>query len=134
MEIGDIFVLNKSDREGADRFEQQLRAILELVPGRDGWTPPIVRTIATEDKGVDELAREVERFRAHAESAPNRRARQIAYWKEWLLRLLQARLIERVASAQMNAAEFEAVAKEVAARERDPYTAVSEILSRAGFG
>jgi LAO/AO transport system kinase len=44
MEIGDIFVLNKSDREGADRFEQQLRAILQLVPERNGWKPPVVRT------------------------------------------------------------------------------------------
>ena len=47
MEIGDIFVLNKCDREGADRFEQQLKGILQLVPEREGWKPPVVRTIAT---------------------------------------------------------------------------------------
>src|SRR6202034_584323 len=52
MEIGDIFVVNKSDRDGAGRFEQQLSAILEMVPDRDGWRPPIVRTVATEDRGV----------------------------------------------------------------------------------
>src|SRR6202162_3470432 len=51
MEIGDIFVQNKSDRDGAGRFEQQLRAILQIVPERDGWKPPGVRTIATENKG-----------------------------------------------------------------------------------
>ena len=55
MEIGDIFVLNKFDREGAQRFEQQLTATLQIVPERDGWKPPIVRTVATEGKGIDDL-------------------------------------------------------------------------------
>ncbi len=133
MEIADIFVLNKSGREGADRFEQQLRAVLELVPDHDGWRPPIVRTVATENKGVDDLARQIALFREHFTNAPNRRAREMAYWKEWLLRLLQARLLERVGASRMTEAEFEALAAEVAARRRDPYTAVNEILARAGL-
>lgn len=133
MEIGDIFVLNKSDRDGADRFEQQLRAILELVPDRDGWKPPVVRTVATDGTGVDDLAGEIGRFREHRESAPNRRARDVAYWKDWLLRLLQTRLIERVAASCVSEREFEELALEVAIRKRDPYTAVNEILGRAGI-
>ena len=64
MEIGDIFVLNKSDREGAQRFEQQLTAMLQLAPERDGWKPPIVRTVATEGKGIEDLAQQIARFRA----------------------------------------------------------------------
>jgi len=56
MEIGDIFVLNKSDREGADRLEQQLNAMLSLVTPREGWHPPVVRTVASENKGIDGLA------------------------------------------------------------------------------
>src|SRR5271157_809742 len=51
MEIGDIFVLNKADREGADRLEEQLHAMLSLVMPRDGWHPPVIRTIATENRG-----------------------------------------------------------------------------------
>ncbi|MGA3293103.1 MAG: methylmalonyl Co-A mutase-associated GTPase MeaB [Candidatus Acidiferrales bacterium] len=133
MEIGDIFVLNKSDREGADRFEQQLRAVLDLVPDRDGWKPPIVRTVATENKGVDDLARQIGFFREHFANAPNRRAREMAYWKEWLLRLLQARLLERVGAGRMTEAEFDALASAVAARTKDPYAAVNEILARSGL-
>src|ERR1700691_2355182 len=53
MEIGDIFVLNKSDREGADRLEQELHAMLSLVMPRDGWHPPVGRKVATENHGVD---------------------------------------------------------------------------------
>ena len=133
MEIGDIFVLNKCDREGADRFEQQLRAILDIVPGRAGWKPPIVRTVATEDKGVDELARQIALYREHFEKAHDRPARELAYWKEWLLRLLERRLVERVLDKRISDAQFEELAAQVAARKKDPYAAVNEILSRAGI-
>jgi LAO/AO transport system kinase len=133
MEIGDIFVLNKADREGADRFEQQLLAMLQMVPEREGWRPPVVRTVATESKGVAELAREIARFREHFANAQDRRARELAYWKEWLVRLLQTRLLERVVGNPMSEAQFERVAAEVAARKKDPYTAVKEILSQAGL-
>ena len=133
MEIGDIFVLNKSDREGADRFEQQLRAILDIVPGRAGWKPPIVRTVATENTGVDELARQIALYRDHFEKAHDRPARELAYWKEWLLRLLERRLVERVLDKRISDTEFEALAAQVAARKKDPYAAVKEILSRAGI-
>lgn len=133
MEIGDIFVLNKCDREGADRFEQQLKAILQLVPERDGWKPPVVRTVATENKGIAELAGEISRFRAHFEQLHDRRSREIAHWKDWLLRLTQTRLLDRVVGAHFTEAQFNALAREVAARRLDPYAAVAEILSRAGL-
>src|SRR3989442_7685317 len=60
MEVADIFVLNKAEREGADRLEQQLHAMLELAhnlkDGGRGWKPPVIRTTATEGKGIGELA------------------------------------------------------------------------------
>src|SRR5712691_5156533 len=65
MEIADIFVLNKSDHEGVDRLESQLEAMLELAPDRDGWKPKIVRTIATENQGVDELAAAIAEYREY---------------------------------------------------------------------
>jgi LAO/AO transport system kinase len=134
MEIGDIFVLNKSDREGADRFEQQLKGILQLVPERDGWKPPVVRTIATENKGVAELGRQIELFRKHFEQAHERQAREIAHWKEWILQLLETRLMERVAGKYLGEKELDAIAAAVAERKTDPYGAVNEILARAGLG
>jgi len=133
MEIGDIFVLNKSDREGADRFEQQLRAILQLAPAREGWRPPVVRTTATENRGVDELVRQVSFFREHFDEGTERRAQELAYWKEWLLRLLRTRLMDRVVGGCMSEAQFEKLAAEVAARKKDPYAAVNEILALAGL-
>src|ERR1700756_1218446 len=67
MEIADIFVLNKSDREGADRCEQELDARLSLVMPRDGWHPPVVRTVASQNQGIDTLAATIAKFRAHFE-------------------------------------------------------------------
>src|SRR5437660_12737548 len=77
MEIGDIVVLNKSDREGADRLEQQLNAMLSLVMPREGWHPPVVRTVASENKGVDVLAAKIAEFRKHFESSGERQRKHI---------------------------------------------------------
>ena len=134
MEIGDIFVLNKCDREGADRFEQQLKGILQLVPEREGWKPPVVRTIANDNKGIDLLAAEIEQFRKHFENAHERQAREVGHWKEWILQLLEARLMERVVGEQLGEKELNRVAELVAARKMDPYGAVNDILAKAGLG
>ena len=134
MEIADIFVLNKADREGADRFEQQLRAILQLVPERNGWKPPIVLTVATENKGIDELSRQIERFREHFHGKQGRRAKEIALWRERLLNLLRERLVRRVVDKLATDGTLESLAAEVAERKRDPYSVVNEMLERAGLG
>jgi len=81
MEIADIFVVNKSDREGADRLEQQLQAMLELAPDRSGWKPRVVRTVATEDRGVAELVESIAKFREHFESSPTRPAKKAGSWR-----------------------------------------------------
>jgi len=131
MEIADIFVINKSDREGAEAFEAQLTAILQIVPERDGWKPPVVRTIATLDQGVAGLARQIALFREHVAQSHNRQARELAYWKEWLSRLIETRLVDRVLGDPAGSAAFEKLATEVAARKKDPYSAVQEMLSRS---
>src|SRR6201998_2874282 len=95
MEIGDIFVLNKADREGADRLEQQLLAMLSLVMPRDGWHPPVVRTVASESKGIEELSETVAKFRKHFESSGQRQRKHIEHWKSRLIGLLESRLLER---------------------------------------
>ncbi len=134
MEIADIFVLNKADREGAERFEQQLRAILQIVPERDGWKPPIVLAVATENKGIDELARQIERYREHFKGQDSCRAKETALWKERLVNLLRERLVYRVADELARDGTLERLAGEIADRRRDPYSAVSDILQKAGLG
>ncbi|MBI3405976.1 MAG: methylmalonyl Co-A mutase-associated GTPase MeaB [Acidobacteria bacterium] len=133
MEIGDIFVLNKADREGADRFEQQLIAMQSLAPERDGWHPPVVRTVATENKGIAQVAEKIAEFRRHFEATGARSANHAGRWRKRLIELLQARLLERVigtTEGERNLAELSAL---VSDRKMDPYSAVNEILKRAGM-
>src|SRR5579864_1009521 len=133
MEIGDIFVLNKADREGADRLEQQLLAMLSLVMPRDGWHPPVLRTVATENKGIEELAATVEKFRAHFESSGQRRQKHVELWQNRLIEMLESRLLEKVLGGRDGEARLRALAVEVAERKKDPFTAVSEILRQSGL-
>jgi LAO/AO transport system kinase len=131
MEIGDIFVLNKADREGADRLEEQLHAMLSLVMPRDGWHPPVLRTVATENRGVEELAATVEKFRKHFESSGQRRQKHVELWQNRLIEMLESRLLEKVLSGKEGEARLRALAVEVAERKKDPFSAVSEILKGA---
>jgi LAO/AO transport system kinase len=131
MEIGDIFVLNKADREGADRLEEQLHAMLSLVMPRDGWHPPVVRTVATEDRGIDELAATVDKFRKHFESSSQREKKHIDHWQNRLIEMLESRLLEKVLDGKDGEARLRDLAAAVAARKKDPFSAVSELLKGA---
>jgi len=133
MEIGDIFVLNKSDREGADRLEEQLHAMLSLAMPRDGWHPPVVRTVASENKGVGTLAETISKFRAHFESSGERVKKHTEHWRNRLLELIEARLLERVLNAAGGEAALDRLASDVAERRKDPFSAVSEILAKSGL-
>jgi len=134
MEIGDIFVLNKSDREGADRLEQELHAMLSLVMPRDGWHPPVVRTVASDGKGIDVLAATIGKFRVHFESSGERRRKHVQHWKARLIELVESRLLQRALGGAGGEARLTELAGEVADRKKDPFSAVNEILERSGLG
>jgi LAO/AO transport system kinase len=131
MEVADIFVLNKADREGADRAEQQLEAMLQLAAQRGAWKPPVIRTTATEGAGVEALAEAIERFRRHFDASGERRARTIEHWKERLVVLLEEHLLERALGGTNGGLALESLASEVAARKKDPYAAVRELAARS---
>ena len=65
MEIADIFVINKSDRDGAEHVEREIRTLQSLAMRNDGWTPPIIKTIASQGVGVEELADAISDYEAH---------------------------------------------------------------------
>jgi LAO/AO transport system kinase len=132
MEIADIFVLNKSDREGVDHLEAQLEAMLELAPERNGWKPKIVRTAATENKGVDELAAAIGEYREHFDRCSDHQSKKVEQWKRRLITLAGELFLERAIPGPKGEAALDALAREVADRKKDPYAAVNELLSRAG--
>ena len=128
MEIGDIFVLNKADRDGADRLQEQLHAMLSLVAPRDGWHPLVVRTVATENGGIEELAAAIEKFRRHFESSGERSRKRVEHWKNRLVEILESRLLEKLLGGKHGEARLEELAAEVAERKKDPFSAVAELL------
>src|ERR1700674_1644890 len=133
MEIGDIFVLNKADREGADRLEEQLHAMLSLVMPRDGWHPAVIRTVATENIGVRELGETVEKFRKHFLSSGEREKKHIEHWSKRLVEMLESRLLEKVLGGKKGETKLRELAIAVAQRKKDPFSAVSEILKDSGL-
>src|SRR6516225_6706491 len=131
MEIGDIFVLNKADREGADRLEEQLLATISLVMPRDGWHPPVIRTVATENKGIDELAQGVAKFSQHFQSRGERRKKHVEHWQNRLIEMVESRLLEKVLGGKAGEKKLRELAVAVAERKKDPFSAVNEILKGA---
>jgi LAO/AO transport system kinase len=129
MEIGDIFVINKADREGVYATEKELEALLSLTSRSDGWEPPIVKTVATENQGIEALAEAIDRFRQTQLSATetSERRHAIARWR--IVELLRERLLARVLASDSSVAMLERLADEVATRRRDPYSAVEELIS-----
>ena len=130
MEIADIFVVNKADREGADRTVASIEAMLSLEaygPGR--WRPPIVKTEATTGKGVPELVEQIERFRAHTAATLGERRRARAEFR--VRELMAHRFVQHVNDKVLGEGEFAAMLDRIAARQTDPYSVVDDIFRRA---
>ena len=128
MEIADVYVINKADRPGADRVEQELRAMLAISPRRGGWDPPIVRTAATLGEGIPELRAAISQYRHHAEKGAMRERRR-EQARGQLLEMVRQRLLERVLS-QIPSQALDACADDLAAHRRDPHSLAEELLAR----
>jgi LAO/AO transport system kinase len=129
MEIADIFVVNKADREGADRTVTAIEAMLTLHTFAEGeWRPPIVKTEATTGKGVDQLQDAIDRFRTH--TAVTQAARRRARVEYRVRELLSHRFVSHVEEQTLRPGEFSALVDRIAARELDPYTAVDTVFAR----
>ena len=128
MEIADVLVINKADRDGVLRTEKELQGLLSLATRTDEWQPPIVKTVAIENKGLAELAQAIEQTREFQRNAPaaEGRKRSIAKWR--ILELLRERLLSEVLTRDGASAKLESMAGEVASKQRDPYSAVEELL------
>jgi LAO/AO transport system kinase len=131
MEIGDVFVINKADREGVLRTQKELDALLSLAHRPDMWQPPVVKTIATENKGIEDLAAAIESYRDYQTTSDLSASRRQAIAKWRLLELVQERLLNDLISRNGTDERLEKLALEIAEKKKDPYSAVEEILGNA---
>jgi LAO/AO transport system kinase len=130
MEIGDIFVVNKADRDGADRMVQSIEMNLSLNVYREGeWRPPVIKAVATTGGGIVALWQAIDRFLSASSQTEARRVRR---QRTRLRELLADACVRRVERALPDG-EFERAVRRVAAREIDAYAAVDDLL-RTAFG
>jgi LAO/AO transport system kinase len=131
MEIADIFVINKSDRDGAEHVEREIRTLQSLATRSDRWTPPIVKTVASQGIGIEELAGAVADYESYLQKANLLLNRSVENWRERLIEMLRDALLEK-ARGQMQDGTMARYAAEVAEHKRDPYTLVEEIAANVG--
>ncbi|MEE8349602.1 MAG: methylmalonyl Co-A mutase-associated GTPase MeaB [Acidobacteriota bacterium] len=133
MEIGDIYVVNKADRQGVSAVEKDLQELLSIASGRsDGWTPPIIKTVATEGEGLGELADAIQKYRSLLGESGSLKGRDISWCREQLCQLLQSRLTETILE-KMPSETLDQYAEKMMTRELDPYTIVEQLLSVLGL-
>ncbi len=130
MEIADIFVVNKADREGADRLVSAVEANLALQTFEGGeWRPPVLKTVATTGAGVSELVDTIWRFREHSQATQAARRKTRSEYR--LRELVAHRFMEHLERDVLAPGELRSIVDRIAERELDPYSAANELLARA---
>jgi LAO/AO transport system kinase len=130
MEIGDIFVINKCDRPGVEKMERALMSILSLAHREDGWIPPIVKTVATEGRGVEELKAQIDQCLARMQGSAERMARRRQAAREQLARLVQERVVEETLAGAFEGEALNSMIDRIARNEEDPHTVVERLVAR----
>ncbi|HEV7699402.1 MAG TPA: methylmalonyl Co-A mutase-associated GTPase MeaB [Pyrinomonadaceae bacterium] len=129
MEIGDVFVINKADREGVLRTQKELETLLTLAHRPDMWDPPIVKTVATESKGIEDLSVAIASYLDYQMANPHSNDRRMAIARWRLTELLRERLLTDLMSRNGTGERLDQLAAEIAEKKIDPYTAVEELVT-----
>ncbi|RLV56843.1 methylmalonyl Co-A mutase-associated GTPase MeaB [Aeromicrobium phragmitis] len=128
LEVGDVFCINKADRDGATTTRRELRTMLSMTHRPDGaWTPPIVMTVATSGEGIDAVVESIDDHRTHLRASGELRRRRHARAR---------REVERIALAEMsrrfevgNEDRLDQLAEDVLSGRADPFTAADALLA-----
>ncbi len=131
LEVGDIFVINKADREGAERTVSDIRSMIEMDEKRyrDGWKPPVLTAQAAYGKGIREILDEVERHRTYLTSSKERQSRRrYEKTRNDLTGMIKNRIVREVLDDIIDSGEFEEALQLIIKGEIDPYTACDTIV------
>ncbi|HMD83493.1 MAG TPA: methylmalonyl Co-A mutase-associated GTPase MeaB [Terriglobia bacterium] len=129
MEIADLYVINKADRPGADRVEQEVTAMLSLAIRPDGWRPPIVKTVATTGQGISELVQALDQFHGFSQRGDVTTRRRKEHWRSRLLDLLRQTLFERAVAAPLLDGSLDRQVADLLSHQKDPHQIVEEIIA-----
>ncbi len=129
MEIGDLFVINKADREGAERTATQVQSVLQLSAA-SGWNPPVLMASAEQNIGIEAVMAAVEQHRAYLDASGALNAIQLRMARLDVLEILKVRLSETVRQ-ELEKPAVQADLEKVASRENDPYFIADAIFERS---
>ena len=130
MEIADIFVVNKSDRDGADRVENEVRSMQSLTAQHGSWIPPIVRTVATTGAGIEELERAVDKCWLWLAEDQRLIARREAHWRVRVMEMVRHELLRQMRSHGLSDRELAAIGHQVVRQQQDPYKLVPQLVEQ----
>jgi len=133
LEIGDIFVVNKADREGANRTATELEMMLHMAPDTGGWLPKVYKTVATKGEGIAELVDAIFEHKAFLDERDLRKKKGRERSERAFLTLLQETLTARTIERFKRNGSMKELIERIADRELDPYTAVEEVLESIGL-
>lgn len=129
FEIADIFVINKSDREGADRARMELETMIEMKEyGDEEWKPKICNTVATNGDGIDGLLLYIEDHRQFLSNTEKKRAYQIRKATVELMEILKSKLLEKAVDDLKNHDLFDEIVNDISEKKKDPYSVVEKIV------
>jgi LAO/AO transport system kinase len=129
MEIADLFVVNKADREGADRVEKEVRAMQSLASRHGDWVPPVIKTIASTGDGIGVLTASIEEMKQWLSTEGRLEERRKRYWRERLAAMMRQTLMRQMREHGLSDEEMEAHAERVASKQEDPYTLVPRLVA-----
>jgi LAO/AO transport system kinase len=133
MEIGDIFVINKSDRPGVEKMERAVMAMLSLAHRTDNWHPPIIKTVATKGEGIEELVQAIANCHEFFSSAALRTEKKRQAAEQRLMTLLEEQLVKTVIDRAFSDGELSRIVDDIAKRDKDPYSVVDRIIKGIKF-
>jgi LAO/AO transport system kinase len=122
MEIADIFVVNKADREGADRVVTELSLMLDLSPVKSAWRPPVLKTVGTLGEGISELAEKILAHRKFLEEGEGLLKKRNSRAREEIIDLIEKEISKYIHKMLKYDVTFDEVIEKVVAREKDPYS------------
>ena len=127
MEIGDVFVVNKADRENANQAAMNVQASLSLSEAGDKWTPPIVKTVALTGEGIAELLKEIDRHQIHIiEGEADLRRRRLI--EAELVEALKQKVVTHVITELKKDGSFDSALEQILSWKKDPFTVAEEFL------
>jgi len=132
LEIGDIFVVNKADRDGANTTRREIRTVISMTDrAPDAWKPPVVMTVATTSDGVADLVEQIDAHREHLESSGELDRRRLARVRREIEALALSEVQNRFES-RSGGADLDALSAQVLAGRTDPFTAADQLIDDLG--